>query len=212
MCPQWFLTDPSLGKAKQACEEVSECFTQLLSELRKTQRNVFFLSNLIHWLPWWLSDKESSYRRRRHGLDSRVRKIRWRRKWLLTPVFLPGEFHGQSSLVGYSSLGHKRVGHDLAAKQQQPPSLRFSALVLILQWKCSWRLRSDKGLSLEIGLCFFSPRTWLGFSALFGLIWMVFYQSDKIIFDYYYRSAKTVKDNDLMFSFQCRAYGHRAGW
>ena len=27
--------------------------------------------------------------------------------WQPTPVFLPGEFHGQRSLVGYSSWGHK---------------------------------------------------------------------------------------------------------
>ena len=27
----------------------------------------------------------------------------WRRKWQFTPVFLPGESHGQRSLVGYSS-------------------------------------------------------------------------------------------------------------
>ena len=27
-----------------------------------------------------------------------------------TPVFLPGEFHGQRSLVGYSSWGHKESG------------------------------------------------------------------------------------------------------
>ena len=25
----------------------------------------------------------------------------WRRKWQPTPVFLPGEFHGQRSLAGY---------------------------------------------------------------------------------------------------------------
>ena len=31
-----------------------------------------------------------------------VRKIPWRRKWQPTPVFLPGESHGQRSLVGYS--------------------------------------------------------------------------------------------------------------
>jgi len=30
-----------------------------------------------------------------------VRKIPWRREWLPTPVFLPGEFYGQRSLVGY---------------------------------------------------------------------------------------------------------------
>ena len=38
-----------------------------------------------------------------------------------TPVLLPGECHGQKSLVGYSPRGHKRVGHDLATK---PPSPR----------------------------------------------------------------------------------------
>ena len=31
----------------------------------------------------------------------------WRRKWQLTPVFLPGESHGQRSLVGYSPRGRK---------------------------------------------------------------------------------------------------------
>ena len=30
------------------------------------------------------------------------RKITWRREWLPTPVFLPGEFHGQRSLASYS--------------------------------------------------------------------------------------------------------------
>ena len=43
----------------------------------------------------------------RPGFDPWVRKIPWRRKWLPTPVFLPGEFHGQRSLAGYSPRGHK---------------------------------------------------------------------------------------------------------
>ena len=29
------------------------------------------------------------------------------RKWQPTPVFLPREFHGQRSLVGYSPWGHE---------------------------------------------------------------------------------------------------------
>ena len=41
--------------------------------------------------------------------DSWVGKIPWRREWQPTPVFLPGEFHGQRSLVGYSSSGHKEL-------------------------------------------------------------------------------------------------------
>ena len=42
---------------------------------------------------------------RRHRFDPWVRKIPWRRKWKPTPVFLPGESHGQRSLVGYSPYG-----------------------------------------------------------------------------------------------------------
>ena len=37
------------------------------------------------------------------GFDPWVRKIPWRRKWQPTPVFLPGECHGQRSLASYSS-------------------------------------------------------------------------------------------------------------
>ena len=36
-------------------------------------------------------------------------KIPWRRKWQPTPVFLPGESHGQRGLVGYSPRGHKEL-------------------------------------------------------------------------------------------------------
>ena len=43
----------------------------------------------------------------RHGFNPRVRKIRWRRKWQLTPVFLPGKSHEQRSLVGYGPWGGK---------------------------------------------------------------------------------------------------------
>ena len=35
-------------------------------------------------------------------VQSLVRKIWWRREWQPTPVSLPGEFHGQRSLEGYS--------------------------------------------------------------------------------------------------------------
>ena len=38
----------------------------------------------------------------RPGFDPWVRKIPWRKEWQPTPVFLPGEFHGQRSLLGYS--------------------------------------------------------------------------------------------------------------
>ena len=34
-------------------------------------------------------------------------KISWSEEWQPTPVFLPGKFHGQRSLVGYSPKGCK---------------------------------------------------------------------------------------------------------
>ena len=35
----------------------------------------------------------------------------WRRRLLSTPVFMPGESHGQKSLSGYSPWGHISVLH-----------------------------------------------------------------------------------------------------
>ena len=46
-------------------------------------------------------------RHRRHRFNPWIRKIPWRRKWQLTPVFLPGESVGQRSLAGYSPQGDK---------------------------------------------------------------------------------------------------------
>ena len=40
-------------------------------------------------------------------VQSMVWKILWRREWQPTPVFLPGGFHGQSPLAGYSPWGRK---------------------------------------------------------------------------------------------------------
>ena len=39
--------------------------------------------------------------------ETLVGKIPWRRAWQPTPVFLPGEFHGQRNLAGYSPWDNK---------------------------------------------------------------------------------------------------------
>ena len=36
----------------------------------------------------------------------------WSKIWQSVPVFLPGKFHGQRRLVGYSSWGLQSVGHN----------------------------------------------------------------------------------------------------
>ena len=43
----------------------------------------------------------------RAKFDSWVGKIPWRREWQPTPVFMPGELHGQRSLAGYSPWARK---------------------------------------------------------------------------------------------------------
>ena len=44
-----------------------------------------------------------------NGFDPWDEKIPWRKKWQPTPVFLPEEFHGQRSLVGYSPWNRKEL-------------------------------------------------------------------------------------------------------
>ena len=47
--------------------------------------------------------------RERCAIDPWVGKIPWWRAWQPTPVFLPGEFHGQRSLAAFSLQGRKSV-------------------------------------------------------------------------------------------------------
>ena len=59
-----------------------------------------------------VSGKESACQRRRHkrhDFDPRVGKIPGSRKRHPYPVFLPGKFHGQSSLADYGPWGHREL-------------------------------------------------------------------------------------------------------
>ena len=61
---------------------------------------------------------------RRPGFSPQVGKIPWRRDWLPTPVFLPGEFHGQRSMAGYSPWGRKEL--DMTEQLTVSPLSTFS--------------------------------------------------------------------------------------
>ena len=43
----------------------------------------------------------------KNPVDPWIRDRKWNRKWQPIPVFLPGKFHGQRRLAGYSPEGHK---------------------------------------------------------------------------------------------------------
>ena len=67
-------------------------------------------------------------RQRRCQFDPWVRKILWRMKGQPTPVFLPGEAHGQRSLRGYSPWGHKEL--DMTEWLSKWASVQFSHSVM----------------------------------------------------------------------------------
>ena len=68
---------------------------------------VLLLLNILH-MSYWASqvvlvvkNPSANAGDKRCRFDPWVGKIPWRRAWQPTPVFLPGEPHGQRSLVGY---------------------------------------------------------------------------------------------------------------
>ena len=71
--------------------------------------------------------------------------VPWRREWLPMPVFLPGKFHGQRSLVGYSSWCLKEsdtteqltisLFKDIGNEVDQDICTRTSITTLLWQWK-----------------------------------------------------------------------------
>ena len=63
--------------------------------------------------------KEPSYQCRRDGFDPWIGKVPWRREGQPTSGFLPGESHGQRSLVSYSPWSRKESDMISWLKQQQ---------------------------------------------------------------------------------------------
>ena len=122
---QWQPTPVFLPEKSQGLRSLVGCCIWGHTELDTTEahfqwasRGHFFVSSLIPQGFAGSSDDRLCLQCRRPRFNPWVGKIPWRRKCQPTPVVLPGEFHGQKSLAGYSPWGHKRVRHDLATKQQ----------------------------------------------------------------------------------------------
>ena len=90
----------------------------------------------ISGLPTWLSGKEFACHCRKCTLDPWVGKIPRSKKWQPTPVFLPGESHGQRNLGGYSPRGWKE-----SAMTERLSMCTFYELLIIM-------IRRNKSLSL----------------------------------------------------------------
>ena len=69
------------------------------------------------------------------GFNPWVGRIPWRRKWQSTPVLLPGKFHGERSLRGYSPWCRKESD---STEQLHLLTIRYILFQsYILKWICS---------------------------------------------------------------------------
>ena len=81
-------------------------------------------------------------------MDPWVGKIPRRRKWQPTPVFLPGEFHGQRNLVGYSPWGRK---------EWDTHTHTILECYLCILWECR-----EKGVRIYLKICSQFTNHWPG--------------------------------------------------
>ena len=142
--------------------------------------------------PVGASGKESACRCRRcqrHRFDPGVRKIFWRRKGQPTPVFLPGKFHGQRSLVGYSLWGLKELD---TTEWAHVCNVHTSSFATFWEWPASidsfpvghvqfaWRRKGELWLGADatgswtLSVCQSIPFIAVHLESLVWLIWMAY--------------------------------------
>ena len=103
------------GRVKLAC--IKKTKTRPVWQVHWEWGWQFYRVGEVAGLPWWLRQERICLQCRRPRFDPWVGKIPW--EWLPAPVFLPGEFHGKRSLLGYGPQGHKGIGHDWVTKHRE---------------------------------------------------------------------------------------------
>ena len=71
--------------------------------------------------------------------DPCIGNIPWRRAQQPTPVFLPGESHGQRSLVGYSLEGSKESDRTKVTKHARMQSFQIIPILQNLPYACLFK-------------------------------------------------------------------------
>ena len=108
----------SIGKFKKI-----EIISSMFSDHNAMRLDIDYKTKKVGggWLPWCLRQYRICLWCRRPEFDSWVGKIPWRRQWQPILVFLPREFHGQRSLVGYIPCSPKEsdVTGQLTQQQQE---------------------------------------------------------------------------------------------
>ena len=135
-------------------------------------------------LPWWFRWYRIHLQCGRPGFDPWVGKIFWRREQLPTPVFWPGEFHGQRSVAGFSPWGRKEL--DLAERLSLTFATHFICYknvatagwaVYLSEYPCARSLfLSPSPRMAHLGVLPFWNILALKKMSLFLLIWMLFFK------------------------------------
>ena len=90
----WFQGNPWYRRAGRSWEFSLEDWDSALLSYFAILKSSFPSSRDFMGFSSGTAGKESACNTRDPGFSSCVGKIPWRREWLSTPVFLPGEFHG----------------------------------------------------------------------------------------------------------------------
>ena len=100
----------------------------MIQEVKTTSSSVDLPPLFPHWvtlgLPLWalVQAVKTLPEMREARVWSLSQEDHWRREWQPTPVSLPGESHGQRSLVGCSPRGRR----ELDTTEGSTPSLSFT--------------------------------------------------------------------------------------
>ena len=100
-----FLPGESQGRGSLVGCRLWGCTESYTTEATLQQQQQYVLRG--QGFPGGSDGKESACSVGDLGSISGLGGVPWRREWQPTPVFLPGECHGQRSLAGYSPWGHK---------------------------------------------------------------------------------------------------------
>ena len=119
--------DPSFLQSSVSCQEERPCFP-----IAAAKSTLWFCMNALctmgfpvaQWQRICLQGRSYG----RHRFYPWVGKVPWGRAWQPTPVFLPGEYHGQRSLMAYSSYGC-RVRQDWS----------YLACIIYKYWRRKWQ-------------------------------------------------------------------------
>ena len=132
------------------------------------------------------ADKETSCQCKIHRFSPWVRKFTCRRKWQPAPVFFPGKFQVQRSLVGYSPWGHKESEWLSMHTHAQAHILTNDYLILILIFtSLIMSYIEDLFMCLLTIYTSFWRDVYLGFSHNFWLDYLFFYIKLHELFVYF---------------------------